>query len=458
MAILASYILPHCPVVIPEIGRGEERLVAKTADGFMRVAEEIASLHPETIVIASPHAESYRDFFQIADGETATGSFRDYEAMQVHFRFHYDDILRKEISRIAANRKFPAGYEGAEDPALDHGTMVPLYFLNKVYSNYKIVRLGLSGLSLLSHYKMGQIIADAAKNTGKRVVFIASGDMSHCLRKDGPYGYSLEGERYEEALNRILLNANFGSLLTMDKRLIRNAKECGHRVFALLAGTLDRKNIATTFYSHEAPFGIGYGVYGYRVLGEDASRAYGDLYVSKTLFSLKEKKEKADEYLKLAYLTLDQYLNHTEAQKIDVSLPLVEKKSGIVISIYESDVLRAQYATIVPTQINVAQEIIQNTVKAAKSDLYFDPIDAKEYPYLDVVVSEVGPLEAITTSKELDVKKYGVLLRCGLKSGYALPEFTYRNSEEQMKAAREAGGIKEKERVSIWRFPLLSHV
>lgn len=457
MSLIASYILPHCPIAIPDIARGQERFVSKTREAFIEVAKEIAALHPDTIVISSPHAESYRDYFQMADGETATGSLKEYGAPQIHFRLHYDTILRNEITRIAANRKFPAGFEGAEDPALDHGTMVPLYFINNEHQNYKVVCLGVSGLSLLSHYKMGQIIADASKNVNERVVFIASGNMSHCLKKDGVFGYSPEGERYEELLNNALSKANFGSLLTVDRHLLRCAKECGHRAFCLLAGTLDRKSVEVSSYSHESPFGIGYGTYGYRVLGDDASRAFGDLYVSKALFSISEKRANADEYLKIAYEALDQYLNHAQKREMKVSRLLIEKKSGIAVSIYEFGVLRARFVTLEGVENNIAQEIIQNTIKAAKDDAHFDEIRPEEWPYLDVHVSEIGPLECISSSAELDLKKYGVLIKSGSKSGYALPDFTYRNTEEQLLAAKKNALIKENERAILYRFPLINH-
>ena len=56
MGILASFMVPHPPMIIPEIGKGREESVRETIDAYEKVAEEIARLKPETIIITSPHS------------------------------------------------------------------------------------------------------------------------------------------------------------------------------------------------------------------------------------------------------------------------------------------------------------------------------------------------------------------------------------------------------------------
>ena len=66
MAILGTYMVPHPPVIIPEIGKGEERKIDKTIKAYETVAREIVQLMPEAIVIISSHIEMYTDYFHIA--------------------------------------------------------------------------------------------------------------------------------------------------------------------------------------------------------------------------------------------------------------------------------------------------------------------------------------------------------------------------------------------------------
>ena len=85
-----------------------------------------------------------------------------------------------------ALHEFPAGTLGERDPSLDHGTLIPLYYICKKYTDFKLVRIGLSGLPLALHYQMGQIIQAAVNKTGRKVVYVASGDLSHKMKEDGP--------------------------------------------------------------------------------------------------------------------------------------------------------------------------------------------------------------------------------------------------------------------------------
>ena len=56
MPVLAAYMVPHPPMIVPEVGRGGEKQIEVTRAAYARVAEDIAALKPETVIISSPHA------------------------------------------------------------------------------------------------------------------------------------------------------------------------------------------------------------------------------------------------------------------------------------------------------------------------------------------------------------------------------------------------------------------
>ena len=260
MSVLAAFMVPHPPLIVPDIGRGSEKRVQKTIDSYEKVGREIAELSPDTIVISSPHSVMYYDYFHISPGEGAYGDFARFGAPQVSFTEEYDAKLVQEIEKICANENFPAGTKAERDPELDHGTMVPLYFIRKAYKGGKIVRIGLSGLPYESHYRLGEIVKTAADNLDRRIVFVASGDLSHKLQEYGPYGFAKEGPEYDKRIMDVCSRADFKELFDFDEDFCADAAECGHRSFLIMAGVLDGMSVKPTAYSHEDVTGVGYGI------------------------------------------------------------------------------------------------------------------------------------------------------------------------------------------------------
>ncbi len=260
MSIIAGYMLPHPPLAVHEIGRGEEHKIQKTLDAFYEVAEDIARLQPETIILTSPHADMYRDYIHISPGTGAEGDFSRFHAGQVRMTVRYDEELVHEIVSVASSSGFPAGTQGEVYPQLDHGTMVPLYFINQRYTDYKLVRIGLSLLSLQNHWEFGRMIRDAVERTGRKCVFLASGDLSHCQKKSGPYGYRPEGPAYDSKLMEVMEKGDFNALTRFDNHLLDESMECGHRSFTIMGGAFEGTKVESKLLSHEATFGVGYGI------------------------------------------------------------------------------------------------------------------------------------------------------------------------------------------------------
>lgn len=255
--ISGAFMVPHPPLIIPEIGRGEEQKIQDTIDAYHEVGRRIAHLKPETIVLLSPHQVMYADYFHISPGKKAEGDFGQFRAGQVKLEVLYDTEFAENLCKLADAGNLPAGTLGERDRRLDHGTMVPLYFVNQYWKDYQLVRVGLSGLSLTMHYELGRRIRETAEVLDKNVVVIASGDLSHRLKEDGPYGYQKEGPEYDEHIMEVMGRGNFGELLEFSEDFCEKAGECGHRAFTVMAGALDRtKECAAAFLRRAVWCGI----------------------------------------------------------------------------------------------------------------------------------------------------------------------------------------------------------
>ncbi len=134
--IAGACMAPHPPLIIPEIGRGEEQNIQDTVCAYHEAARRIAEWKPETIVLISPHQMMYADYFHISPGDGAKGDFRQFSAGQVKMEAVYDTEFVENLCKLAEAGNLPAGTAGERDRRLDHGTMVPLYFVNQYWTDY----------------------------------------------------------------------------------------------------------------------------------------------------------------------------------------------------------------------------------------------------------------------------------------------------------------------------------
>ena len=460
MGIIAGFMVPHPPMIVPDIGRGSEAQVAETTAAYERVADEIAALAPETIIITSPHSIMYADYFHISPGRSAGGSFAGFRAPGVRFNEEYDTELVREICRLADEEDFPAGTMGERDRELDHGTMVPLWFIRNRYKGGKIVRIGLSGLPLIDHYRLGMILREAAENTGRRVVIAASGDLSHKLQDYGPYGFAPEGPVYDERIMDVMGRAAFGELLDFDSAFCDKAAECGHRSFVIMGGAFDGTAVRAERLAHQDVTGVGYGICTFYPEGPDESRRFLERRMAEIEEELRAKREQSDEYVRLAREAVEAYVLRREVLKVPAGLPgeMLSDQAGAFVSIHEHGELRGCIGTISPTRNCIAEEIIGNAISASTRDPRFPAIKADELPWLEINVDVLGEPEDIDSEDELDVKRYGVIVSCGHRRGLLLPDLDGVDTpEQQVEIAMNKGGIHRFEKYKLQRFEVIRH-
>lgn len=460
MGIQAAMMVPHPPLIIPEIGRGGEAAIQNTITAYHEAARWISTYHPETIILISPHQIMYEDYFHISPGERAEGDFGQFQAEKVAMEIAYDTELVEEICRIAGEAGIPAGTMGEREKKLDHGTMVPLYFINQYDTDYKLVRIGLSGLPLSKHYELGQCIQSAVEKVGRKAVVIASGDLSHRLKEDGPYGYKKEGPEYDRKIMDVMGRATFGELLDFPEEFLNAAGECGHRSFVIMAGALDQKTVKAEKLSYEGPFGVGYGVCTYEVKGLDTGRNFYERFEKILAEKMKAQREKEDVYVRLARKTIEDYICTGEKPVMPEGLPqeMYEQKAGVFVSIKKQGRLRGCIGTIQAVQSNLAGEIIENAMSAATRDPRFAPIGQEELRELSISVDVLGTIEKISSPDELDVERYGVVVTKNGRRGLLLPNLEGIDTvREQIAIAKQKAGIGEAEDVELERFEVVRH-
>ena len=461
MPIVGTFIVPHPPLIVPAVGRGEEGKIRRTVDAYQKVGRQVAALSPETVVVISPHSVLYSNYLHISPGGWVRGDFGQFRAPEVAVRRAYDTELVEKLCEEAARAGIPAGTHGERNPSLDHGVLVPLTFIEPYLSDYRLVRLSIAGLPFLTHYRFGECIARAAQALDRRVVLVASGDLSHRLREDGPYGFAPEGPEFDRRATEAMASGDFLSLLRMDPDFCERAGECGLRSFIEMAGALDGRAVRPELLSYEGPFGVGYAVCRFEIGGEDAARHFGDRFEQEQLRRLDDRRENEDVYVRLARKTLETFVTERRMLPRPQDLPgeLTGRRAGVFVSLKKDGRLRGCIGTIGAVTACVADEIIRNAVSAGTEDPRFDPVEADELAELVYSVDVLGEPEPVEADHpQLDPKRYGVIVTSGRRRGLLLPDLEGVDTPaQQIAIAMQKAGIAKDERFALERFEVVRH-
>lgn len=453
----AAYIAPHPPIIIPEIGRGEEKKIASTSKALKTISKEVKQIEPETIIIITPHAKMHRGAVTINTAPLIEGTMAQFGCPDLRFSAKNDLRIVKEIIKKCKKTGFPYA---AVDMNLDHGSFVPLYFISSEFSNFSLVHINYGIMLSAMLEEFGSIISDIIEEKKCKSVFIASGDLSHRLLSTGPYGFALEGPKFDKEFVRIIEKGSLSEFADIPPLLTERAGECGLNSFLILSGLLSCYEHSQELLSYEGPFGVGYGVARFNVESirqtedEDLEVVFKE---KKKKFILPDSQTK-DPYINLARRSIIYYLKHNKFLKPKNTEGIQPGKAGVFVCLKKKGELRGCIGTILPTKSRISEEIIKNAVSAALHDHRFPPVDLSEMKEIVCSVDILAEPEEIKSISDLDVKRFGVIVSSGSRTGLLLPNLEGIDSVGmQVAIALQKGGISPEEPYRMYRFEVIRH-
>jgi AmmeMemoRadiSam system protein A len=158
--------------------------------------------------------------------------------------------------------------------------------------------------------------------------------------------------------------------------------------------------------------------------------------------------------VKLAKDTVEQYVRTGKIiESPSGQAPEMTEKAGAFVSLKIKGELRGCIGTFKPTTENIASEIIQNAVSAATQDPRFPPVNTSELDKLEYSVDILAEPEKVNSKKDLDPKKYGVIVKSGDRKGLLLPDLEGVDSvDDQVSIASMKAGIFIGEEIELYRF------
>jgi len=432
-SLVFSAIAPHPPIMVPEVGRESIARVEDSIEAMAELTQRLIDSGAETVIVISPHAPLESDSFVAYQGPEVYGDFTNFSAPDTYFAAEVDEELLGAIKDVAAGERYEVLALPGHD--LDHGTAVPLYFLFRNGWKGKVVTLGYSFLSNEDHLRFGSCIRRAVDRVGRRVAFVASGDLSHRLKPQAPAGYNPEAHVFDEQVVDALRSNAPQKITEIDYNLRRLAGECGYRSMLVAIGASSDLPSSCEVLSYEAPFGVGY------------------------LVAQLTNQRLATDCLDppaLARQAVESFIRDGDVlNPRRFTLGLLGAQAPCFVSLKTLDgELRGCIGTIEPSRDTLAQEIVANAISAATNDPRFDPVRTEELSNLRYSVDVLSPAEE-TVLEDLDPAVYGVIVEDenGVHRGLLLPDIQgITDAKQQVEIAARKGGIEQGTPIKLWRF------
>ena len=308
----------------------------------------------------------------------------------------------------------------------EHSIEVQLPFLQYFKRDIKLVPIMLAYSSLATYKEIGKELARAIKDLNKGVVIIASSDMTH-------YESQQSAERKDTQAIEAILDLNEDELFRRVDEL--NISMCGYAPTVSLISAA--KELGAT----------GAELVRYQTSGDvtgDYSAVVGYAGIIITMMS---------PVAKLARETVETYVKEGKTPQPEELTPEMKQKAGVFVSIHKFGELRGCIGTFEPQEENVAEEIITNAISSATRDPRFPPVAPDELKDLSYSVDVLTKPEPIESRDQLDPKKYGVIVECGLRRGLLLPDLEGVDSVDyQIDICRQKAGIMPDEPIKLYRF------
>ena len=478
MSWVWAALMPHPPILVPEVGRGRENEARETLNGLGLLAESLRDRKPDVLLVLSPHQPYAPGALFLNSAGRAAGTLAPFGAPSVTIGL----ACPGELRRAAADRLSALGArirEGSRpDLTSDQGTLVPLYFLRRAWgpdgenppeSLPPTLLASPIGLTPGEALSLGERLA--LLDDGLRWGLVASGDLSHRLTPDAPAGYSPEGRVFDAAVLEALRSADAGPLLSLSPETLEAAGECGLRSVMTMLGLAGALRGAIRVFSYEGPFGVGYCSALWEPSDEgtanggasDAGASHEGAPHGDSAHGEAPDGEAPEDppCVRLARETVTCLLegrplpgSGTEAAPSELWSALWMERRACFVSIKtRSGALRGCIGTLAPLQRSLDREIIANAVSAATRDPRFPPMTREELPDVLFSVDVLSDPEPVTDLADLDPREWGVIVSKDGRRGVLLPDLEGVDTvEEQLAIAARKAGIAELRGASVERF------
>lgn len=441
--VTLAVLMPHAPILVPSVGKERLPEVDSSVRAMREVSREVVAAEPETIVLISPHTPRQPMAFPVWAQERVRGTFAPFGAPGEVVDLPVDVEFLQKLSDAAP--RAGATLHAMRGDALDHGALVPLWFLHEAGWRGPTVILGLNWPGAGGLRALGQAIATTARETGRKIAIVASGDMSHRLIPGAPSGYEPTAKQFDQTFVETLRRKAYRDVDRIDPGLQNRAAEDVVDSTVVALSAVDWATDGGRVLSYEGPFGVGYTVAVLYSAAADCSHAPAG----------------GDDLPRIARRAVESAFRQGAVVPPAPASDYLRQRAGVFVTIRtRGGALRGCVGTLQqPACPNIVEETWRNAQLAAFRDARFPAVDAMELHNLRFGISILHSFEQVSSDLELDPARFGVLVETtDGRHATLLPGIAGIDTRErQLAAVCEKGGIDPKTALRIVRYQVDKH-
>lgn len=252
-----AVLMCHAPIVIPAIGGARGGDCLASTEAMRQAACRVADCGAETVVILSPHLPRHPHAFGGVSSSTLRGDFGTFGRADITCAFPADAAVAAAVGRAAARADL--AFAPTEVRDLDHGTLVPLWFLQEAGFRGRVAVFGFPWHgSPEGNETFGRVLRKALGGLERPWALVASGDMSHALKPGAPSGFHPRAPFFDAAVVEAVAQGDLGALNGIPSELRALAAEDVVDSLQCAASALGAETSTMRVISYEGPFGVGY--------------------------------------------------------------------------------------------------------------------------------------------------------------------------------------------------------
>lgn len=257
MPIINSFFLPPSPLLIPDIGKENSKILNKTSAAYQEVALLLKQAEIETIIIISAQNPFPSDKISLNIAPVLKIDFKELGHISDNKSFNTALSLASSIQEEIGSKR---SIRLVSSEKLDYASAIPLHILDLPPKVIKVLPIYTSlTLDRQAHYEAGVKIKEILQNRTEKIAIIATGSLSNRLKKSSPHGYSPKSSRFDHKTIEYLNNAEESSLkiLNIEEQIAQEVQDKSLRQLALLLGIIGN-NYQNKLLAYQNDFGIGY--------------------------------------------------------------------------------------------------------------------------------------------------------------------------------------------------------